>query len=250
MPLSSPVYATLLVLMEKLTSAGRTRTSLSSVGYHHEHSLLSSNGFTLGAFLNLASLSIERHSGVCKKCMMGLLVSWATALMEGVRVPPEADGAALAVVIPGGEPPEQGWPIQAGRHLDGQPPARGNLSGGIVLPAPPHQNPQAVMCTLLFSALRLETWVSQRLMIVRNNFMPMAGAAGWHAKGKYLLLVMNITLCICLGQEQRRGELYSSHRIIAAALAKGIQELVQQGCFLLCVNPPIERSKLCPENRI
>lgn len=164
MPLSSPVYATLLVLMEKLNNAGRTRTSLSTVGYQHEHSLLSSNGFTLGAFLNLAPLSIERHSSESIKCLMGLLVSWATAQMEGVGVPPEANGAALAVVIPGGEPSEQGWPIQAGRHRDGQPPARGNLSGSIVLPAPPHQNPQAVMCTLLFSALRLENWVSQRLM--------------------------------------------------------------------------------------
>lgn len=85
---------------------------------------------------------------------------------------------------------------------------------------------------------------------MRNNFMPMAGASEWHAKGKYLLLVMNIIFCICLGQKQRRGELYSSHRIIAAELAKGIQELVQRGCFLLHVNPPIERSKLCPENRI
>lgn len=74
--------------------------------------------------------------------------------------------------------------------------------------------------------------------------MPMAGAIGWHAKGKYLLLVMYIILCICLGQKQRRGELYSSYKIIAAELAKGIQELVQQGCFLLSVSPPIERSKL------
>lgn len=74
--------------------------------------------------------------------------------------------------------------------------------------------------------------------------MPMAGAIGWHAKGKCLLLVIYIILCICLGQRQRRGERYSSHRISAAELAKGVQELVQQGCFLLRVSPPIERRKL------
>lgn len=47
--------------------------------------------------------------------------------MEDIGVPPEADGVALAVV-PGGDPPEQGWPIQAGRHRDGQLPARGSYN--------------------------------------------------------------------------------------------------------------------------
>lgn len=76
--------------------------------------------------LNLASLSIERHSGESAICLLSLLVSWATAQMEGVEVQPKADGAARADVNPCGDPPKQGWPIRAGRHQDEQPPARGN----------------------------------------------------------------------------------------------------------------------------
>lgn len=82
-------------------------------------------------------------------CLLSLVVSWTIAQMEGVGVQPEVDGAGVAL-NPGGDPPKQGWAIQAGRQHGGQSPPRDNHDA--VFQAAefslliPHQNPCAFVC--------------------------------------------------------------------------------------------------------
>lgn len=95
---------------------------------------------------------------------MGLLVSWATAQMEDTGVPPDSDGAALAVVIPVETHQSKGGPSRRGGIRMGNLRPEATTMQYLGYHSAPSSTPPkpagSHMYLMLFSALRLEDWVS------------------------------------------------------------------------------------------